>query len=151
MDINSLVPSGIGGGQVIVQQQQVAKCGPADVAKYIANLESYEVRIKELHWSAEDDKTHILCDEVRDKVCGLQDELAEIYMGIAGEKFGIGFLANAKECTSASLPEFCKDLINDTCCIIEGIQDIILLRGIKGELEEFVGYLQQILYKETQK
>lgn len=123
------------------------------VSKYIANLNCYEARIKELHWSAEDDKTHILCDEIRDKICGLQDELAEIYMGITGTKFTIGFLCNS-ECdlqNITNLPIFCRALLSDTCEIVEGIQNCVILRGIKGELEEFIGYLQTILYKETQK
>lgn len=123
------------------------------VSAYISNLECYCARIKELHWSAEDDKTHILCDELRDEICELQDKLAEIYMGITGTKFRLGFLSdNVCDLQNiTNLPIFCRALISDTCEVIEQIERCVILRGIKGELEEFVGYLQTILYKETQK
>ena len=54
--------------------------------------------MKELHWSAVDDKTHVLTDELIKKLSDYQDTMAEDYMGFSGTKFSIGFLDGGCDC-----------------------------------------------------
>lgn len=122
-----------------------------DVTQYIANLEFYIGRTKELHWSAVDDKTHILCDELKDKLSEYQDELMEMWLGMTGEQVSIGFLNQACEYGFRDLPALLRGLWKDTCDMLPILESEHAYCGLKSKFESMVGYLQTMLYKEKQK
>ena len=125
-----------------------------DITQYIMNFETYISRLKELHWSAVDDKTHILTDELIKKFTEYQDSLSEDYMGYCGNKFGIGFLSGACACDCVTLPELLKKLGEDTnlmYSVVNGDDYENNLKGIEHTLNEIMDTVNTYLYKETQK
>lgn len=118
---------------------------------YIANLESYQSRLKEIHWNTSEDKTHVLTDELIGKVKSTQDELAEYYMGADGDKFPIGFLNIRKELNVKTLPELLTKLIVDTINVYKLCEKNPRLFGMKSILDNVLIYTNTYLYKETQK
>lgn len=132
--------------QVVLEQVT-----PEHIPQYIANLEKYISKAKELHWSATDDKTHVLCDELTGELSELQDDIAEMYMGYDGNKFQLGFLDSACTCDATTLPELLDCLLGDTFEMNNAIDEVIGFRGIRSKLNKLIGYLEAMKYKETQK
>lgn len=123
----------------------------SDIVQYICNLESYISRLKEIHWSATDDKTHTLSDNMRFDLTSTQDELSEIYMGLTGKKFNIGFLGNACSTNAKTLPELLTELQTDTIQMYNVMHDNYEFKGIESVLNRLLGTIDANLYKETQK
>lgn len=122
-----------------------------DIPQYIANLESYMSRVKEIHWSCDNDKVHVLCDEIGSDLKKYQDELAEHYMGYAGSKFNIGFLNCACSCDDRTLPDVLKSLRGDTVELYDVVSGIPELKGVEKILNSIMDLINKNLYKETQK
>ena len=122
-----------------------------DLPQYIANLETYMSRVKEIHWSCDNDKVHVLCDEIGSELKKYQDELAEHYMGYVGSKFNIGFLNCACSCDDRTLPDLLRSLRADTIEMYEVISTIPELKGVDKILNGIMDLINKNLYKETQK
>ena len=122
-----------------------------DIPQYIANMESYIGRLKEIHWSCDNDKVHVLCDELVGELKEHQDELAEHYMGYVGAKFNIGFLNCACSCDDRTLPDVLKSLRSDTIELYEVVNTVPELKGIDKILNSIMDLINKNLYKETQK
>ena len=63
-----------------------------DYMEFICSLHGYMIRIKEIHWNTESNALHLLCDDIEDELCELEDRFAECAMGIEGKKVKIGQL-----------------------------------------------------------
>lgn len=125
-----------------------------DITQYIMNLECYISRLKEIHWSAVDDKTHVLTDELIKKFSNYQDTMAEDYMGFSGTKFSIGFLNGGCGCECTTLPDLLNSLSEDTNLMYDVIRRATpsnRLRGMEHTLNEIMDTINRYLYKETQK
>ncbi len=143
-----------GDANVVVDVTDVADLSVNDVPQYIMNLETYISRLKEIHWSAQDDKTHVLTDELIKYFTKFQDSLAEDYMGYCGNKFEIGFLSGACECDCTTLPDLLHKLSDDTKLMYEVINNGEYgydLKGIESTLNDIMDTINSYLYKETQK
>jgi hypothetical protein len=122
-----------------------------DIPQYIANLETYMSRLKEIHWSSDTDKVHILSDDIISELKGYQDELAEHYMGYIGSKFKIGFLNCACSCDDTTLPDLLKSLRADTIELYDVVSSVPELKGVDKVLNSIMDLINKNLYKETQK
>lgn len=144
----------VGDNNVIVDVTDTEDLTVNDITQYIMNFETYISRLKELHWSALDDKTHVLTDDLIEKFSSYQDSLAEDYMGYCGKKFGLGFLSGACECECQTLPDLLNKLGEDTNLMYEVINGGDYgnsLKGIEHTLNEITDTINTYLYKETQK
>ncbi len=126
-----------------------------DIIQYIANFESYISRLKEIHWSCNEDKIHVLTDDLIHKFTEYQDGLAEDYMGYCGAKLQIGTLSLCCDCSmdASTLPELLNLLREDTnlmISFIKGLRDN-KLSGIEHRLNSIMDTINVYLYKETQK
>lgn len=126
-----------------------------DVIQYIANFESYISRLKEIHWSCDEDKIHVLTDDLIHKFTEYQDGLAEDYMGYCGAKLQIGTLSLCCDCSmnASTLPELLNLLREDTDLMISFIKGLgdNRLSGIEHRLNAIMDTINVYLYKETQK
>jgi DNA-binding ferritin-like protein len=59
---------------------------------FICSLHGYCIRTKEIHWSTENNSTHLLCDEIMESIDECEDRFAECLMGETGKKFKVGDL-----------------------------------------------------------
>lgn len=59
---------------------------------FICSLHGYMIRVKEFHWSTDNNAEHLLCDEIEESIHDCEDRLAECIMGITGNKFKVGDL-----------------------------------------------------------
>lgn len=122
------------------------------IAQYISNLENYISRTKELHWSADNDKVHVLCDELKKELSDRQDEMAEIYMGINDAKFDVGFFSTSKEIQAHTLRELLLELRGDTVSVLSAFSnEFVEYSCVKRVLQKILGYIQAMIYRETQK
>ena len=120
------------------------------VVEYISKIECAISRLKEIHWSALDDKTHVLSGELIEFLNNKQDVIAEDYMGACGEKLKIGCLGcSCYDCTN--LPELLKCIREDTLKLYPMLCGDCVLSGIKATLDTIISTLNSYLYKDTQK
>ena len=151
IEISGLPDSGVTSGGIKLIQKMIAEedlCA-SDIVQYICNLESYISRLKEIHWSATDDKTHTLSDNMRFDLSSTQDEHSEIYMGLTGKKFNIGFLSNACSTNAKTLPELLTELQTDTIQMYNVMHDNYEFKGIESVLNRLLGTIDANLYKYT--
>jgi hypothetical protein len=60
--------------------------------EFICSLHGYMIRVKEFHWSTDNNTEHLLCDDIEEAIHDCEDRLAECMMGILGKKFKVGDL-----------------------------------------------------------
>ena len=53
-----------------------------EIIDYICDLHGYLIRLKEIHWSTDNNAEHLLCDEIMDDIRDNEDKFMESAMGL---------------------------------------------------------------------
>ena len=59
---------------------------------FLCELHGYLIRVKEIHWSTDNNSEHLLCDEIEDDIHGCEDRFAECAMGMEDARIRVGQL-----------------------------------------------------------
>ena len=59
---------------------------------FLCELHGYLIRVKEIHWSTDNNSEHLLCDEIEDDIHGCEDRFAECAMGMEDTRIRVGQL-----------------------------------------------------------
>ena len=117
--------------------------------EYICSLHGYLIRLKELHWNADSNSEHLLCDEISDCISGCEDEFTETAMGLYGEKVKVGelkpLLPNAEQ-----LKPMLKELMGETIAMKKRL-DKDAEAGLCNILDDIIAASQKYMYRSTQK
>lgn len=115
---------------------------------FICSLHGYCIRVKEIHWSTNNNAEHLLCDEIEETIHDLEDRFAECMMGLTDEKFKIGdlkpMLPNAE-----GLKEMLKELEVETNDFKKGIKE--KQGGLMTICDELLEMTCKFKYRATQK
>ena len=115
-----------------------------EILDYICSLHGYLIRLKEFHWSTDNDAEHKLCDEISSKIGSLEDEFAETAMGHYGEKIKVNELKPLlpraeelkpmlKELREESVDLKKKYLLNTPEAGLSSVVDVIIATAEKYE------------------
>ena len=120
-----------------------------EFVNFICELHGYLIRVKEIHWNTDSDAIHTLCDDFHEELFKLEDEFAEVCMGMEGKKFEIGKLL--------PLVPNSKDFKQ---ILVEFEQDVIKMKknasdakygGIDSVLNDMLKLANKYKYRSTQK
>ena len=116
---------------------------------FICSLHGYLIRLKEIHWTTNNNSEHLLCDEISDCLEDCEDRFTECAMGITNSHFKVGDL-------KPMLPH-AKDLIpmlNELEKEVIDIEDKLTgktERGLINILDEMIENCNKFKYRATQK
>ena len=103
---------------------------------------------KGLHWSAEHHAEHILTDDIDDAILDYQDKIAEVVMGLTGQKFQVGDLkalvGSSKDCKS-----FLNELESDLISYKKELGSDIRVDGLINVLDDFATDISKWKYLST--
>lgn len=121
----------------------------SDILEFVCSLHGYLIRLKEIHWSTENNATHKLCDEIMDDVADAEDRIAETSMGLDGKKIKIGeltpYLPNSEE-----LIPMLKELEKETLDLKKKLSKDNEA-GITNVLDDILTFVGKYKYRATQK
>ena len=120
-----------------------------EFVNFICELHGYLIRAKEIHWHTDSNSEHTLCDDFHDDLFKLEDEFAEVCMGLEGQKFEIGKLLplvpNSKDFKQI-LVEFEQDVIK----MKKSVSDA-KYGGLNTVLDDMLKLANKYKYRSTQK
>ena len=120
-----------------------------EVLDYICDLHGYLIRLKEIHWSTDNNAEHLLCDEIMDDVRDNEDKFMESAMGLYDSKIKIGelkpYLPNATE-----LKPMLNEMKSETVAI-RGKLTKPEESGLVTVLDDILSFIGKYLYRSTQK
>lgn len=115
---------------------------------FICSLHGYMIRVKEFHWSTDNNAEHLLCDEIEDSIHDIEDRLAECLMGMVGSKFKVGdlkpMLPNAK-----NLKDMLRELEVETNEFKKGIKEN--QGGVMNICDDLLETVCKYKYRATQR
>lgn len=116
---------------------------------FISLLEAYKRRIQEIHWNTDVDKIHIISDELVNEIKGIQDSMAEDYMGSCGDKLPLGIL-DVPSIEETELKDVLTSLRTKTEELYAYFNDPVL-NGLQHSAGSLIKLCNTYLYKETQR
>lgn len=120
-----------------------------EIIDYICDLHGYLIRLKEIHWSTDNNAEHLLCDEIMDNVRGNEDKFMESAMGLYDSKIKVGelkpYLPNATE-----LKPMLNEMKSETVAI-RGKLTKPEESGLVTVLDDILSFIGKYLYRSTQK
>ena len=120
-----------------------------EFVNFICEIHGYLIRVKEIHWNTDSNSEHLLCDDFHKELLDLEDEFAEVCMGLEGKKFDIGKLLplvpNATKFTSV-LSEFEQDILK-----IKKQTSDNKYGGINSILDDMLALVNKYKYRATQR
>ena len=103
---------------------------------------------KGLHWGAERHSEHILTDDIDGVILGYQDKIAEVVMGLTGQKYQVGDLkalvGSSKDCKS-----FLSELESDVISYKKELGGDVRMDAIKNILDDFASDIAKWKYLAT--
>lgn len=116
--------------------------------EFLCMLEGYHSQLKMLHWSANHNSLHVLCDDIDKEVLEVEDEIAECVMGMLDIKFGIGdlktMLPNAK-----TLDALLKEMKTDLIEFKNFVGDDAECAGLQNILDDYMQNINKWNYLRT--
>jgi len=120
-----------------------------EIIDYICDLHGYLIRLKEIHWSTDNNAEHLLCDEIMDNVRDNEDKFMESAMGLYDSKIKVGelkpYLPNATE-----LKPMLNEMKSETVAI-RGKLTKPEESGLVTVLDDILSFIGKYLYRSTQK
>lgn len=120
-----------------------------EIIDYICDLHGYLIRLKEIHWSTDNNAEHLLCDEIMDEVRDNEDKFMESAMGLYDSKIKVGelkpYLPNATE-----LKPMLNEMKSETVAI-RGKLTKPEESGLVTVLDDILLFIGKYLYRNTQK
>ena len=126
---------------------------PEAILLYIKKLEGYRIRLREIHWSAENKSKHELSDSLMSMLADYEDSIAEEAMGIFGVRVKVGDIVPAMP-EGRDLKSILKSLTDDTLTLLASLEPsegepTIPSGGIPSVLEDIIHDLNKSKYLET--
>lgn len=119
-----------------------------EILDYICDLHGYLIRLKEIHWSTDNNAEHLLCDEIMDDVRDNEDKFMESAMGLYDSKIKVGelkpYLPNATE-----LKPMLNEMKSETVAI-RGKLTKPEESGLVTVLDDILSFIGKYLYRSTQ-
>lgn len=120
-----------------------------DILDYVCDLHGYLIRLKEIHWSTNNNAEHLLCDELMDDIRDSEDKFMESAMGLYDSKIKVGelkpYLPNATEL---------KSMLNEMKIETVAIRSKLTKpeeSGLVTVLDDILLFIGKYLYRATQK
>lgn len=137
---NAMAPEAVSDG---VQQAQMS---PAEIVlEYIKRIEGYRIRLREIHWMSDHRSTHELADSLMYDLASYEDSIAEDMMGIIGYRIKVGTII-PKLPKATELKALINEIVNDTICVKQNIEEFPVWTGICNILDECVHMLNKSQY-----
>lgn len=116
---------------------------------FICGLHGYTIRVKEIHWNTENNALHLLCDEIEDDLCNIEDRFAECAMGIEGKKIKIGQLMPMLP-NSENIMPMLRELEEETIAMKKKL-DEYKDSGLINIIDDLLEICNKYKYRSTQK
>lgn len=116
---------------------------------FICSLHGYCIRVKEIHWSTDNNAEHLLCDEVEESIHDLEDRFAECVMGITNKKIKVGDLKPMLP-HATKLKEMLKELADETMDMKDNF-DGYQYSGLENICDDIMEMCGKYMYRTTQK
>lgn len=120
-----------------------------EIIDYICDLHGYLIRLKEIHWSTDNNAEHLLCDEIMNEVRDNEDKFMESAMGLYDSKIKVGelkpYLPNATE-----LKPMLNEMKTETVAIREKLTKPDE-SGLVTVLDDILLIIGKYLYRNTQR
>lgn len=120
-----------------------------DIIDYICDLHGYLIRLKEIHWSTDNNAEHLLCDDIMDDVRDNEDKFMESAMGLYRSKIRIGelkpYLPNSTDLKSM-LNEMKSETVSIRAKLTKPEES-----GLVTVLDDILSFIGKYLYRSTQK
>ena len=116
---------------------------------FICSLHGYCIRVKEVHWSTDNNAEHLLCDEIEEEIHDLEDRFAECTMGITGKKVKIGDLKPMLP-HATKLKDMLKELADETMEMKDNF-DGYHFSGLENICDDIMEMCGKYMYRTTQK
>lgn len=120
-----------------------------EIIDYICGLHGYLIRLKEIHWSTDNNAEHLLCDEIMDDVRDAEDRFMESAMGLYGTKIRIGQLKPYLPDATA-LRQMLDEMKGETVAIRKRLAKPEE-SGLVTILDDILSFIGKYLYRETQR
>lgn len=120
-----------------------------DILDYVCDLHGYLIRLKEIHWSTDNNAEHLLCDEIMDDIRDTEDRFMESAMGLYSSKIKIGqlkpYLPN-----STGLSQMLNELKTETVSMRKKLTKPEE-SGLVTILDDILSFIGKYLYRATQR
>ena len=110
---------------------------------FLNKLEGYHQALKVLHWTAENNHKHTLTDDIDGSVLKFEDKVAEVVMGIIGER--ITSLDSDKP-SSTDLKGLLDELKRDILEFLDEFEDKRDYRGLVNVCDDFLSDVETDKY-----
>ena len=126
---------------------------PEAILLYIKKLEGYRIRLREIHWSAENKSKHELSDNLMSMLADYEDSIAEEAMGIFGIRVKVGDIVPEIP-EGRDIKSILTSVTNDTLILLASLESSegetsIPSGGIPSILEDILHDLNKSKYLET--
>jgi hypothetical protein len=116
---------------------------------FICSLHGYCIRVKEIHWSTDNNAEHLLCDEIEEAIHDLEDRFAECAMGMTGKKVKVGDLKPMLP-HATKLKEMLKELADETMDMKDNL-DGYQYSGLENICDDIMEMCGKYMYRTTQR
>lgn len=116
---------------------------------FICSLHGYCIRVKEIHWSTDNNAEHLLCDEIEEAIHDLEDRFAECAMGMTGKKVKVGDLKPMLP-HATKLKEMLKELADETMDMKDNF-DGYQYSGLENICDDIMEMCGKYMYRTTQR
>lgn len=115
----------------LVSQQAGSMSDNSYMMGLLKKIEGYKTKLKELHWAAKNNSTHVRIDEFLDKLSDYEDAIAEDCQGIEGQ---------VRVGTFSSIPCGASDIFE----VLEAIKnDLISIKNTYDNNPEYIGVINE--------
>lgn len=116
---------------------------------FICSLHGYCIRVKEIHWSTDNNAEHLLCDEIEEAIHDLEDRFAECAMGITSKKVKVGDLKPMLP-NATKLKDMLKELADETMDMKDNF-DGYQYSGLENICDDIMEMCGKYMYRTTQR
>lgn len=116
--------------------------------EFLSNIEGYHQCLKGLHWSANHNSLHVLCDDIDKEVLEVEDDISECVMGILDTRFGIGDLKTMLP-SSKTLDALLKEMKTDLIEFKNFVGDDAECAGLQNILDDYMQNINKWNYLRT--
>ena len=111
---------------------------------FLNQLEGWQTKCKNLHWSAPKKNIHVYLDEFLSILSDYQDGLAEGYQGILGKMAPNAIKGISSDTLNAT--DFIQEVKLGTLKFYESIPQETVYKGITSECETFIQNINKYIY-----
>ena len=111
--------------------------------KFLGWLEGCHQALKVMHWTADTSHKHTLTDDIDKAVLKFEDKVAEVVMGITGER--ITSLSSDKP-SDSGLEEFLSDLEKNVLDFLDEFEGKREYRGLVNVCDDFLSDIETFKY-----